>query len=469
MSASAPTPAQNCADPLADITIAKVLGDWEALPATATLAQTLVVHAKQWERIAEVNKILGAWDSNAGLSAWVNAHEGSDSPVIAPLVDYVKAAQALPAWADPARTARAETLFMAYGALSCTLLFCSSLPECYVIPDLADVLHVAGQLEQHTEYRIRMTAAMIFPVMMKGGMSTPAGGGVAQVLKVRLIHATIRNLILRGSPEQALADPVPVPPLPGLRGTPRMHHAMFAHGWDTAADGLPCNQEELAYTLLTFGYVFLRSLRIQGLGLSSADEEDFLHAWNVVGHVLGIQDALMAHTMDQAQALFDSLQTRGRRDVRADDPRPALGQALMQTMAGVIPFRLLKPFPVLMTRYLCGAQTARDLGLTGGAAWLSKALFALFMGFTRLIDTLARLVWPEFSISRLITRVLGYHFMTRLLMDQTRPLQLPNQLLNRIDAAMESWSDDPKAPAWMNRFEDRLTTRGSWTSPGLRR
>lgn len=469
MSSSDLTPGQRGADPLADFAIAKVLGDWAPLPTTATLAQTLVVHATQWERIAEVNKIIGSWESNADLVAWVNANAGSDSPVIAPLVAFVTAAQALPAWADPARIARAETLFVDYGALSCTLLFCSSLPECYVIPDLADVLHVAGQLEQHTEYRIRMTAAMIFPVMLKGGMSTPEGGGIAQVLKVRLIHATIRNLILRGSPEQALADPAPVPPLPGLRGTPRMHHALFAHGWDSAADGLPCNQEELAYTLLTFGYVFLRSLRLQGLGLSSADEEAFLHAWNVVGHVLGIQDGLMAHTMGEAQAQFEALQTRGRRDVHADDPRPALGQALMETMAGVIPFRLLKPFPVLMTHCLCGEQTARDLGITSRVGCLSKGLFALFMGFTRIVDAVARLIWPEFSISRLITRVLGYHFMTRLLMDQTRPLQLPNHLLKRIDAAMEGWSDDPKAPSWLNRFEDALTTRGSWKSRGLRR
>ncbi|MCB2042404.1 MAG: DUF2236 domain-containing protein, partial [Rhodoferax sp.] len=65
--------------------------------------------------------------------------------------------------------------FYEYGPLSCILLFCASLPECYVLPDLATVLHRAGQLEQHTEYRIRSTAAMIFPVMMRGGLSDASG------------------------------------------------------------------------------------------------------------------------------------------------------------------------------------------------------------------------------------------------------------------------------------------------------
>ena len=33
----------------------------------------------------------------------------------------------------------------------------------------------------------------------------------------------------------------------------------------------------------------LRGMRTMGLGLPAADEDAFLHAWNVVGHVLGVQ------------------------------------------------------------------------------------------------------------------------------------------------------------------------------------
>ena len=88
------------------------------------------------------------------------------------LTHYLQAAQVLPPWADARKIERAEKLFMDHGALSCILLFCASLPECYVVPDLSSVLHTTGQLEQNTEYRIRSTAAMIFPVMLHGGLST---------------------------------------------------------------------------------------------------------------------------------------------------------------------------------------------------------------------------------------------------------------------------------------------------------
>ncbi|CAN7577915.1 oxygenase MpaB family protein [Acidovorax sp. LjRoot117] len=466
---------QHHADPLADQTIADMLGPWPPGMVDAD--------AEQWKRLDTVNILLGQWADNAGIAQWTVAvgpvhgtvgGKPADGYVDQAMADalnhYVRTAQVLPDWADARQIERAEKLFMEHGALSCILLFCASLPECYVIPDLSAVLHTAGQLEQNTEYRIRSTAAMIFPVMMHGGLSE-RGAGVAQVLKVRLIHATIRNLILHGSPQRAVdhlkagdASAIAPTPLPanGGRGV-TMFQMLHARGWDVADDGLPCNQEELAYTLLTFGYVFLRSLHKLGIGLPRHEEEAYLHAWNVVGHVLGIERSLMVDTMEQGQVLMAQMQARGRADPISPDPRPALGQALMQTMAKALPWDIVKPFPQLMTRYLCGRDTASDLGLTQPVPWSSALLFWVVLIAARVLDAVVRLAMPRFSIVRALTRVLGYHFMSRVLMSQTRPLQLPTALLNQVDDVVHSWSDDPNAPRWLNRLEDRLTTHGSWS------
>ncbi|MDZ7865424.1 oxygenase MpaB family protein [Acidovorax sp.] len=455
---------QQHADPLADDTMADILGPWPpGMPS---------VDAPQWERIATVNRLFGEWTTNASIDGWKASGEGVTPELAQALQDYLAKGQALPDWADARKIERAEKIFFDHGALSCILLFCASLPECYVIPDLSSVLHTAGQLEQHTEYRIRSTAAMIFPVMMHGGLTRSDGAGVAQILKVRLIHATIRNLIMRGKPESAVKDLLAqlnivgagkLGALPGLPSRPTMYQALFARGWDLANDGLPCNQEELAYTLLTFGYVFLRSMRRLGIGLAQHDEEAYLHAWNVVGHVLGIERGLMVETMDQGKELMARMQARGRAEPVSPDPRPGLGQALMATMANSIPWDIAKPFPQLMTRFLCGKATASDLGLTQPVPWSSALLFWGVLLVARVIDRVLRLVLPRFSIVRTLTRILGYHFMSRVLMSQTRPLQLPSELLNQVDGVVHSWSDDPHVPKWINRIEDRLTTRGTWS------
>ena len=414
-------------DVLADTTVSNILGPWHSLPHPATLDATIQANASAWERVAVVNRLFGKWQDNGSLPDWKAEGRNLPADITALLETYVRTGCRLPDWVEPRKVARAEELFLDHGVLSCVLLFCSSLPECYVIPDLSAVLQATGQLQRHTDYRIRATAAMVFPVMMPGGLTAPQGEGIAQILKVRLIHATVRNLILRGDPAR-VERTQNVTALADLPDGADMSQTLLAMAWDMEHNCMPCNQEELAYTLLTFSYVFLRSLRRLGLALPRADEEAYLHAWNVVGHVLGIRRELMVHTMDDAARLFTHLQVRGRARQVEPDARPALTRALMQTMQNVLPLRVLKPFPALLTRHLCGKATARDLGLTRATPWVSRFLFALCMGIVRVIDTVIRLFSPRFCISRLITRLLGQRFMAQLLMEQVRPLQMPQVL-----------------------------------------
>jgi len=433
------------ADPLADSTIARILGPGRpGGPDTDT--------------IALLNKEIARWQLNGDLENWT-ASPGLPPAMAAALEDYVAKARVLPEWADRDRIARAEVLFMEMSMVSCTLLFCASLPQCYVIPDLAAVLHAAGELEQHTDYRVRATAAMIFPVMMHGGLTERTGGGVAQAIKVRLIHAMIRHLVLRGDVADALVAPRRVPRL--LAHGRTMPQVLYAHGWDVDRVGLPCNQEELGYTLLTFNYVFLQGLRRLGLGLGQDDEGAYLHTWNVLGYVLGIERAQMTDTVDDAARRFADVQARARGQARNPDPRPPLAAALVATMQRYIPPRPLKAFPVLLTRHLIGKDASRDLGLDGHVSLPSRVLFVLGFSLVRAVDAVGRLVFRGFSISRLVTRILGYNLTAKLLMDETRPLKLPDSLLNQVGVALHRWQNDAKAPRWANALERRYTGRAT--------
>lgn len=441
------------ADPLADQTVAALIGPWSDADGATGPAT---------DRLAAATRLMAGWTSNGALADWGQddaAAAAADPAVVAALRVYVSEGRALPTWADAAKVERAEAIFMEQGPLSCTLLFCSSLPECYVLPNLAEVLHIAGQLEQHTEHRIRQTAAMVFPVMMKGGLMDASGAGVAQVLKVRLIHATIRHLILRGEPQTVRGQVAPRLQAGAPTG---MHAALMSHGWDVDRQGLPCNQIELAYTLLTFSYSFLKGMRTLGLGLPRADEEAYLHAWNVMGHVLGVRRELMADTMDEAASLFERIQAQARGQAVSPDARPALGRALMQTMERTIRLPVVRGIPVPLTRWLIGPDTARAIGVDERVSWPTRLLFGAGRLLVRLIDTVVRVFSPGFSLSRMFTRIVGYHLLTHFLLDQTRPLNLPDQLLNPLTDTVAAWSDDPGAPGWLNRLEDRWTTTGHW-------
>ena len=437
---------ERLADPLADDTVAALMRSEQPC---------------ETARLTQATQLMAAWTTNGALSEWQPQDALADPQTVQALQHYLAQGAALPAWADAAQVARAEQLFMEHGPLSCTLLFCTSLPECYVLPQLAEVLHLAGQLEAHTEHRIRQTAAMVFPVMMRGGLMSPNGSGVAQVLKVRLIHATIRHLILRGHPDSVNSS---VPSLRTHTPAPNLYAALVSHGWQADAQGLPCNQVELAYTLLTFSYSFLQGMRRLGLPLSRQDEEAYLHAWNVMGHVLGIRRELMVNTMAEAHDLFQRIQQHAQAHGQrvAPDPRPPLGQALMQTMATAIKLPVIRRIPVPLTQWLMGAKAAQVIGVSGQVSWLTRLVFMLGLGLIRGIDAVMRLVSPKFSISRLLTRIMGYHLLTRFLLDQTRPLHLPTHLVVAMHDTVTQWSNDPHAAPWLNRLEDRFTTQGTW-------
>jgi hypothetical protein len=458
------------ADPLADGVVAELL---------ATLPDGSV--EARLELARRINCAANTWATNGQVRDWNPDPDVIHPELIAPLRRYLAQATVLPAWADEGRLRRAEDVFMAYGPVSVTILFCASLPECYVVPDLAAVLHATGQLEKRVDHRIRGTGAMIFPVMMKGGLTSDTGAGIAQVVKVRLIHAMVRNLILRDTPQAvaklaretraslASAETLSqlVPQAQRKTGGPGMYRALHEHGWDFGKRAMPNNQEELAYTLLTFSYVFLRALRRLGNGLSSAEERDYIHAWNVAGHVLGIREELMVCDMPAAAALFRLMQERGRADAAVrdeSDSRARLAAALVGAMEKVMP-RPFRAFPLLLTRRLLERASVRDLRLDGQVSWPSRILFRATMAILRAFDALVRLFVRDFSIARLFTRIVGYHVTTKLLMDQTRPVMVPGELQPGVHRMIGKWRRDPLAGRLMNRIEDRYTTKGPWRRP----
>jgi hypothetical protein len=293
---------------------------------------------------------------------------------------------------------------------------------------------------------------------------------------VRKIHATVRNLILRGPPGAMANAPggAPAarrvtPPLARIAPGDSMAAALHVLGWDVGERGIPSNQEELAYTLLTFSHVFLRSMNALDIRFSDQEREDYLHAWNVAGHFLGLQRELTVDTFANAGALFGTLQARGRArwaaNPRRDDPRPGLARALVELMRKSFTIGLTRHVPVLLTRRLIGPASSRDLALDGHVPAWAKFLFLEAMGLMRLVDFVARIFSPDFSIGRLVTRAIGYRLLFKLLMDLSRELAVPSTLRPHIRSLIRTWGNDKKASRLMNAVDDRFNRKGDWEPP----
>ncbi len=216
---------------------------------------------------------------------------------------FLKQTAALPPSADPSRIRIAEQLFLDWGLLVYASLVCAALPETYAFPSLARVLDGTGGLDLSAVYvrrRLNFTMRMVFDIMNRGGLQA-RGKGLLAVQRIRVIHAVIRLLVQRKfETSSRLAE---------LSGVERMD-----------GDGLPVNQAELLYTLMTFSHVVLRSFERFGCKLTPFEQESYVHTWNVVGALLGVRESLLPHDVEDARRTFDELPRSTR-----SPPRPARG------------------------------------------------------------------------------------------------------------------------------------------------
>jgi len=327
---------------------------------------------------------------------------------------FLRETSTLPHWAEPARIREAERLFNIYGLVSLISLVCASLPECYTMRTGVRILDLTGQLGEHTNRRLHQTAVMVLAVMGRQGLQDN-GRGIRQAQKVRLIHAAIRYRILGaigadGVPALAGAQiPIVVPD--AVRSVNDVI-GQRQFDWQIERDGYPINQEDLAFTLLTFGLVIPRGMRTLGIAISDDEFKSFLHAWNVVGAVMGVDEALMAHTPEDATVLFERIKARQA------GPSPA-GSRLTDALLGVMErdvlrFRPMRPLAPILLRILVGDDTAEMLGLNTRHGWFVRLCHKAIAGVFRALNDLAARLFARARPLKFLSARLGLRFVNLL-------------------------------------------------------
>ena len=348
------------------------------------------------------------------LMAKVVANDELPDDLPVEIRSFLEQTSALPTWAVPRRISEAQRLFNLYGLISLASLVCASLPECYTMRTGVRILDLTGQLGEHTNRRLHQTAMMVLAVMGKDGLA-PNGVGVRQAQKVRLIHAAIRYRILGaiGAPgvPSSVGEGVPAS-IPGaVRSVADViRHRQF--DWQIDRDGYPINQEDLAFTLLTFGYVIPRGMRTLGVRLTEDEFKSFLHAWNVIGTVMGVHEDLMAHTPEQAEELFERIKAR---QAGASAAGARLTDALLKVVErDVLRFGPARPFGPILLRILVGDDTAKMLGLNTRHSWFVRMVHLTIAGLLGQFNAVVGRLWRRQTPLTFLSARLGMRLVNLL-------------------------------------------------------
>jgi hypothetical protein len=182
------------------------------------------------------------------------------------------------------------------------ILFFRALPYTYMAEKPANVLRMTKLLETHAERRIFETAQFVFDVMDKNWWE-PKHRGILTALKVRIMHAAMRHVILDYQK-------------PGEKWNDK---------W-----GKPISQEDLIATNQVFSLEFFKGMNMLGMSLSSDEQKAWFHTWKTIGKIMGVQDELICATVDEAWTLQHTVYAHLFKDETHSGI--ALAKALVETL-----------------------------------------------------------------------------------------------------------------------------------------
>jgi hypothetical protein len=257
-----------------------------------------------WDSDVPADRVIDAIDAMGKGEGWRLFERGLRGEAIpgAPLamLHLLEEAAHVPAWVDWGRCDRGGSLLMRAGPIGGAVLGTRSLVLGYASPGGNKPLVFSGRLKQQAARRLNETARFVQAVCRPGGMR-PFAEGWQITLKVRLIHAQVRKMILASG------------------------------RWDAAAWGVPANQHDLAGTTLLFSVSIVDGLRKLGMRVSSDEADAYIHLWRWIGRTIGVHADVLPTSEPEAMRLADLIaMTMGEPDQDSRDLTRALFDAAFE-------------------------------------------------------------------------------------------------------------------------------------------
>jgi len=154
------------------------------------------------------------------------------------------------------------------------ILLFRALPYTYMAEKPANVLRMTKLLITQPERRIFETAQFVFDVMDENWWE-PDKRGILTALKVRIMHAAMRQVILDNT---------------------------YGEEWNEIW-GKPISQEDLIATNQVFSLEFFKGMELLGDPLTPEQQKAWFHTWKTIGNIMGVQDNLLRKDVEEAWSL----------------------------------------------------------------------------------------------------------------------------------------------------------------------
>jgi hypothetical protein len=324
--------------------------------------------------------------------------------------------ESVPFWVDRDRCNLGGATFLRC-RLGFAVLALLALPIIYSWPAGNKPLALSGQLVHRASQRLKDTTRYVFAVCQPDGLSR-FSDGFGMTVRVRLIHAQVRRLLLDSGQ------------------------------WRSEAWGAPINQCHLAGTNLMFSVGVLDGLTRLGYRFERVEREALIHLWRYAGYLLGVEHELLTADEFEGHRLLDLMFAF---EPQPDDDSRALVDALMQTS-----FQYVRNFKAGrlcsvnlcygISRSLIGDEQAAALGFPK-TAW--KLLVPAIRPATWLVETARMFSTRVQSLAKVAGPKAFQHLLSeRGLKGRTGEFAIPRRIAVRPDEPASATSRaEPEAAA----------------------
>ncbi|GLW31948.1 hypothetical protein Areg01_48870 [Actinoplanes regularis] len=198
---------------------------------------------------------------NTAFESWVNNGDPLPAGLPANLVSYLQQVNTLPSWADRTKLARAAQfnkrmsmyLFLLYG-------LGSGIMSTVIPREARNVYYSAGGADMQSRAAKTFTYGYDLSAL---DAFQPTGHFVVTSNKTRLTHAAVRHLLPQSPAWRAVTDD---------------------------QDFIPISNGDILITFHSLGTYVYGKLKSWGIRMSAAEEDAYLHQWQVALHLLGVRD-----------------------------------------------------------------------------------------------------------------------------------------------------------------------------------
>lgn len=326
---------------------------------------------------------------NSAMAGWVNNGDALPTGLPADLAAHLLTGNKLPSWADPAKLARAADfnrrkdtyLFMLYG-------LGSGIMSTVIPREARSVYWSVGGADMKD--RAAKTFTFGYDLSQLDAFK-PTGQFVVTANKTRLVHAAVRHLL------------------------PQSPH------WREVTDeAIPISAADILVTFHSLGTFVRRRMLDWKVPMPAADQDAFLHSWQVALHLLGVPDEYIPQSWAAAEAQSAQVLT----PILSPTPE---GLDLAEVLLGLtaeIDLGVTRGFLNEFVRYVLSNEVGDWLGLRRdyAAAALIRTAWPAFILFR---EGLSPIMPGAFYMFDQFLRALAMLFLNKGTSTTTTPITIP--------------------------------------------